>query len=346
MASAAPPSPAPLSRADRGVVDLRSARFWFAALFLALLALVPVLAHLLGQPFYVTLFSRIMIFGLAALGLNLILGYGAMVSFGHALYIGIGAYAVGILTFHGITSGWAQLAVALVTGTLAAASVGLICLRTTGMAFIMITLAFAQMFYFLGVSLKGYGGDDGLALPTRSDFGIGSLADNTVLYYVIFAVLAITLYALHRLVQSRFGMVIRGCKVNERRMVALGFGTLRYKLAAYVISALICVVAGVLLANLTRYTSPAYMQWTVSGELIVMIVLGGMSTLVGPLVGAAALIIIEEVLSSVKLGLPWGLDSFINSHWMAILGIFIVLVVLTMKQGLYGYLAARETRHR
>jgi branched-chain amino acid transport system permease protein len=322
---------------------LTSRRFWFTAVFLALLAIVPVISYFTAQPYYLTLFSRIMIFGLAALGLNLILGYGAMVSFGHALYIGIGAYAVGILSAHEITNGWAHLGVALAVGLVSAILIGFVCLRTTGMAFIMITLAFAQMFYFLGVSLRAYGGDDGLAIPTRSNFGVLSLADATVLYYVTFALLLLTLYTSFRLVNSRFGMVVRGCKANERRMIALGFPTLRYKLTAYVLSALVCVVAGVLLANLTRYTSPAYMQWTVSGEIIVMIVLGGMNTLVGPIVGAAVLIAIEELLSGVRLPLAWGIGSFINSHWMAILGIFIVVVVLTMKQGLYGFLVARDT---
>jgi branched-chain amino acid transport system permease protein len=319
-----------------------SLRFWCALGVVAFLAAVPLLAAAIEQPFYITLFSRIMIFGLAALGLNLILGYGGLVSFGHALYIGIGAYAVGILSFHGVASGWAHLGAALAVGLVASVLIGAVCLRTTGMAFIMITLAFAQMFFFLAVSLKNYGGDDGMALQARSDFGLFGLAHNTVLYYAIFAVLVATLYAAYRLVDSRFGMVLRGCRSNERRMTALGFPVFRYKLAGYVISALVCCVAGVLLANLTRYTSPAYMQWTVSGELIVMVVLGGMGTLVGPVVGAAAFIILEEILSGMKLGLPWKLDAFINDHWMALLGIFIVVVVLTMKQGLYGFLAQRE----
>ncbi len=318
------------------------ARTAVSAAFLLLLALVPVISAALGQPFYVTLFARIMIFGLAALGLNLILGYGAMVSFGHALYIGIGAYAVGLLTVHGITSGWVQLGGALAVALVLAVLIGLVCLRTSGMAFIMITLAFAQMFFFLAVSLKAYGGDDGLSIASRSDFGLFTLGNPTVLYYTIVAVLMLALYGAGRLVPSRFGMVLRGCKANERRMVALGFPTLRYKLTAYVLSALVCVIAGFFLANLTRYASPAYMQWTVSGELIVMIVLGGLRTLVGPLIGAAALIILEQLLSDFHLGLPWGLDAFIKDHWMALLGLFIVLVVLTMKQGLYGYLAARE----
>ena len=221
-----------------------------AMAFIALLALVPVASALSGQPYYLTLFTRIVVFGLAAVGLNLILGFGGLVSFGHALYIGIGAYAVGIPAYHGISSGFAHIGIALAVGALSASLIGLVCLRASGMAFIMITLAFAQMFYFLGVSLRQYGGDDGLPVRSRSDFGLLNLDNAYVLYYLCLALLLLTLYALHRAVHARFGMVLRGCKSNERRMIALGFPTLRYKLAAYVISALICVIAGMLLANL------------------------------------------------------------------------------------------------
>ena len=315
-----------------------------AAAILIALAAVPMIAAALEQPFYVTLFSRILIFGLAALGLNLILGFGGLVSFGHAMYIGIGAYAVGILSYHGITNGWTHLSAALAAGVVAALLVGAVSLRTRGMAFIMITLAFAQMFFFLAVSLKQYGGDDGLAIATRSDFGVSKLDNPTRLYYIIYGVLIATLYGAWRMVHSRFGMVLRGCKSNERRMIALGVPTLRYKLTAYVMSAIICVIAGVLLANLTRFCSPSYMQWQLSGELIVMAVLGGMGTLLGPVVGAAALLVIEELLSSFDLPLPWGVGAFIHDHWMALLGLFIVGVVLTLKQGLYGYIAARPRR--
>lgn len=320
-------------------------RTFVATAVLLMLGLVPVLSALIEQSFYVTLFTRIMIFGLAALGLNLILGYGAMVSFGHAMYIGIGAYAVGILTFHGVGSGWAHVAVAMAVGAVVALAVGAICLRTSGMAFIMITLAFAQMLFFLGVSLRDYGGDDGLQIATRSDFGLFSLDNPTVLYYLTYGFLVAVLFLMWRLVHSRFGMVLRGCKSNERRMKALGFPTLRYKLAAYVISALVCVLAGVLLGNLTRFVAPAYMAWTVSGELIVMIVLGGLGTLMGPVIGAVALLLLEEVLSSLKTGIDW-LDQLISQHWLALIGLFIVLVVLVLKQGLYGRLVAREERQR
>jgi branched-chain amino acid transport system permease protein len=310
--------------------DLRRPSGLLAAATLALLALVPLYAWVAQQPFPVTQFTRIMVYALAAIGLNVILGYGSMVSFGHALYIGVGAYAVAIPAFHDVASGWLQLAGALGTALALATLIGLACLRTTGMAFIMITLAFAQMGYFLVVSLKYYGGDDGLGIARRSEFGLFSLENDTVLYYTAFLLLCMALYASWRLVNSRFGMVLRGCKSNERRMRALGFPTVRYKLAAYVLSALACALAGLLLANLSKYASPAYMQWTVSGDLILMIVLGGLGTPFGPLVGALALLLLEETLAG------W------TEHWMAILGPVIVVIVLTARKGLYGALLERE----
>jgi branched-chain amino acid transport system permease protein len=321
-----------------------SPHFYVPALLLAALALVPVFAAAAGQPFYVTLFSRIMIYALAAVGLNLILGFGGLVSFGHALYLGVGAYAVGMLSAEGITSGWAHLAVAFCAGLALAALVGAVVLRTTGMTFIMITLAFAQMGYFLIVSLKAYGGDDGLSINQRSAFGIVDLTNHTVFYYVIFAALAGTLWLLSRLVDSRFGMVLRGVKSNERRMLALGFPTFRYKLAAYVISAQICVLAGVLLANLSKFASPSYMQWQVSGDLIVMAVLGGMNTLFGPVVGAVSYLVVEELLSSLKPGWFPAVEEVLNRHWLALMGIFVIAVVLGFRKGIYGALIERADR--
>jgi len=309
-----------------------SIRVVVAAVILTGLALVPVLSSLIGQPYYVTLFTRIVILAIAAVGLNLILGFGGLVSFGHAMYVGIGAYAVGILSFYGIDNGWAQLGAALLVGTAVAAVVGLVCLRTSGVAFIMITLAFAQMLFFLAVSLKQFGGDDGLTIANRSDFGLFSLHSNAALYYAAFVVLLLCLAVLSRLVRSRFGMVLRGARANERRMAALGFPLLRYRLTAYVMSALACVVAGMLLANLTKFTSPSYMAWQASGDLIVMIVLGGMGTVVGPVAGAIALLVLEEILAG------W------TQHWMVILGPAIVLIVLTAKRGIYGYLADLDAR--
>jgi branched-chain amino acid transport system permease protein len=313
-------------------ISLRSPRPWLVAALLVLLALVPVYAQLVAQPFYVTQFGRILIYAIAACSLNLLIGYTGLVSFGHALYLGLGAYAVGILSFHGITNGWLQLLVAVVAGAAVAFATGLVVLRTSGIAFIMITLAFTQMFYYLGVSLKNYGGDDGIRLDARSSLAPFDLASNTVLYYLCLALLLALLYFSWRMVHARLGFTLRGIHANERRLKALGFSTLRYKLAIYVLAGCCTAVAGVMLANHNEYTSPAYSAWTVSGELIVMVVLGGMGTVIGPLVGALALLLVEEMLSS------------LTQHWMAPLGLAIVAVVLFAKRGLYGSFHAWATR--
>lgn len=319
-------------------IPASSPRLWIAVAIIVVLAIVPVYASLAGQPFYLTLFGRILIYALAASSLNLLIGYTGLVSLGHALYLGLGAYAVGIPAFHGLNDGWLQLLIALTGSAAVAVVVGLVCLRTSGMAFIMITLAFAQMFFYLGVSLKQYGGDDGIRLDARSQLAPLDLSSNVTLYYLVLAILLLVLYLSWRLVHARFGYTLRAIKANERRMLALGYPVRRYKLAAYVLSAMITGLAGFLLANLTSYTSPSYAAWTVSGDLIVMVVLGGMGTILGPVVGAAALLLLEEALSS----------SF--EHWMAIIGLAIVLIVLTARRGLWGslrgWLIARESAAR
>ncbi|VVE72703.1 branched-chain amino acid ABC transporter permease [Pandoraea anapnoica] len=301
-------------------------------LLLVLLALVPLYATFAQQPFFLTLFGRIVVFAIAAVSLDLILGYGGMVSFGHALYLGLGAYVVGIMSFHGIDNGFLHLGVTLVLCALVGAVTGLLSLRTTGIAFIMITLAFAQMFYFLAVSLKQYGGDDGLPVNAGSRFGSVTLDDPAVLYYVAFAVLCLCVWVGRRLVEARFGMVIRGARQNDRRMRALGYPTLRYKLVAYVISAMVCGVSGMLYANLTHFVSPAYMAWTASGELIVMVVLGGLGSFFGPVLGSAAMLLIEEWLKGM------------TEHWMIIFGPLIVVAVLVSRRGLYGLLGDLQVR--
>ncbi|MBU1815644.1 MAG: branched-chain amino acid ABC transporter permease [Gammaproteobacteria bacterium] len=338
-----PPIHAHANGSDRKKVGLRrpSLKLMVAGALFVALALVPVFSHAMDQSFYVTLVSRMMIFALAATGLNLVMGYGAMVSFGHALYVGLGAYAVGILSLHGIGNGWVHLAVAMSAGAVVATVIGMVCLRAKGVGFIMITLAFAQMFYFLAVSLKQYGGDDGFSIMDRSDFGAIDLNNNVVLYYIIFAALVATMFLFHRLVNARFGMVLRGCRTNERRLEALGMPVARVKLTAYVLSALVCVLAGMLLANLTRFASPSYMHWVVSGDLIVMAVLGGLGTLIGPVVGAILWLAMEDILSSFQTG--WAvLDDFVRNHWLGVLGLMALLVALWLKDGLYGLFTARE----
>ena len=316
-------------------VDFAAPRTIAVVILFVLLAAVPLISQALAQPYYVTLASRIVIYALAASSLNLILGYGGMVSFGHALYFGLGAYAVGILAFHGIFGGWVHLLVAVCAAALVALLTGLICLRTRGMAFIMITLAFAQMFFFLGVSLKQYGGDDGLSFGRRSDLApLLDLQSNVTLYYVAATLLVVFLYCTWRMVHSHFGMVLRGAKANERRMRALGFPVLQYRLAAYVLAACVCSVAGMLLANLATFTTPSYMAWTVSGELIVMVVLGGMGTVVGPMLGATALLLFEELMP----GLLGTIQPSFKDHWLVVLGPVIVLIVLLARRGIYGML--------
>ena len=298
---------------------------------IAALALVPAVAAVADAPFYVGLFACLMVFAIAAVSLDLILGYGGLVSFGHAAYLGIGAYAVGILSFHGIANGFVHFAAALCAASVAALVIGFVSLRTSGVYFIMITLAFSQMVYFLGVSLNRYGGDDGLNIRRHSDFGrLVDLDDPTVLYYFVWALLLLFLGLGTRLVRSRFGALLEGTRSNERRMIALGFPTFRYKLAAFVIAGAVCGVAGALFANLTLFVSPSIMHWTRSGEILMMVILGGIGTLFGPVLGAAAYLLLESVLSR------W------SEHWQAVLGPCLILVVLFSKSGLLGLLASRR----
>jgi branched-chain amino acid transport system permease protein len=228
------------------------------------------------------------------------MGFGGMVSFGHAAYLGIGGYAVGILAKEGINSGFVQWPVALIASGLFALGVGALSLRTRGVYFIMITLAFAQMIYYVASGLDRYGGDDGLTIYKRSEFFDPiNLSNRTVFYYLCFALLLLVLYLVWRLVHSRFGMAIQGARSNERRMRAIGFPTFRYKLTCFVIAGVICGLAGVLLANHTSFINPSIMFWTRSGDLMVMAVLGGMGTVFGPVLGAVAFLLLEEGLSQV-----------------------------------------------
>jgi branched-chain amino acid transport system permease protein len=292
-----------------------------------LLALVPPIAALTDQPFYLDLFRRMMIFAIAAVSLDLILGYGGMVSFGHAAYLGIGAYAVGIPAYHGITNGFVQLGLAVAASALVALVIGAISLRTSGVYFIMITLAFAQMLYYLGISLETYGGDNGMRLAARSRFGGPiDLAQPATFYYLVLAILVLLLLAGRRLVASRFGMVIRAAKANESRARAIGFSPARYKLTAFVIAGGTAGLAGALLANQTEYLTPDFMHWTRSGEIMFMVILGGMGSLFGPVIGAVVLLLLEDVLSA------------LTAHWQIILGPILILVVLFAKRGLFGLL--------
>ena len=297
----------------------------------ALLALIPAFAAWTDVPFYGDLGRRLMILAIGALSLNLIMGYGGMISFGHAAYMGIGAYIVGICAEHEVVSGFIQWPLALAVSALFALIFGFISLRTRGVYFIMITLALAQMMYFLGVSLDRYGGDDGLPLAEPSYFGeLIDLSDKSSLYYLIYALLGLCLWISHRLVNSRFGMVIQGARSNEARMESIGFPTFRYRLTAFVIAGTMAGLAGVLLANHTDFVNPDMMHWTRSGDLIIMVLLGGMGGLVGPVLGALVFLLLEEVLSGV------------TEYWQLIFGPILILVVLYARGGLLGYLTRKD----
>jgi branched-chain amino acid transport system permease protein len=323
------PEPRAVRRLDR--------RAWVLLAGFLLLAAVPPVAAALGQPFLTTTFTRFVIYAIAAVSLDLILGFGGMVSFGHAAWFGLGGYVVAIAAFHaqeGSTLlGWGGSNEALVTWPLAvivtaavALPIGALSLRTTGIHFIMITLAFAQMLFYLFVALKYYGGDDGLALARRNVLPGLDLRQATTFYYVCLGCLAAWVALCRRIVASRFGMVLQGCRQSERRMAALGYPVYRYKLVAFVIAAAGAALAGVLWANAARFVSPDMLAWIKSGELMIMVILGGAGTLYGAALGAAVLLGLEQVLAAY------------TEHWMLVLGPLLVLFVLFARRGLFGLL--------
>jgi branched-chain amino acid transport system permease protein len=304
-----------------------NARTAITVLTIAVLLLLPLYSQVTGNIFVLTLFTRIVIFALAAASLNLIMGYGGMMSFGHAAYLGIGGYAVGILAHEGIGSGFIQWPVALAASALFALVIGALSLRTRGVYFIMITLAFAQMAYYVASGLSRYGGDDGLTVYKRSDFGgLINLSSRVQFYYLCLGCLFGGIYLIWRIVNSRFGMVVQGVRSNEQRMQAIGFHANRYRLVCFVISGTICGLAGALLANNTDFISPAVMYWTRSGDLMVMVVLGGMGSLFGPMIGAIVFLVLEEFLSQ------------ITEYWALIMGPLLLLIVLFGRGGIMGLL--------
>jgi len=297
------------------------------ALMLAGLVLLPLYSQLSGNVFILTLFTRVVILALAAASLNLIMGFGGMMSFGHAAYLGIGGYAVGMLAQEGVGSGFIQFPVALAASAIYALVIGALSLRTRGVYFIMITLAFAQMAYYVASGLARYGGDDGLTVYKRSDFsGLINLGNRTQFYYLCLACLFGVLLLIWRIVNSRFGLVVQGLRSNEQRMQAIGFPAKRYQLVCFVISGMMCGLAGALLANNTDFISPAVMYWTRSGDLMVMVILGGMGTLFGPVMGAVVFLLLEEFLSQ------------LTEYWALIMGPLLLLIVLFGRGGIMGLL--------
>ena len=308
----------------RQVRQLSYSNYIIIFIFL-LLAFLPVYAVLTDNEFYLDLTNRLMILSIAAASLNLILGHGGMISFGHAAYLGIGAYCVGIPAYYDINNGFLQIFLAVTISGIFALITGAICLRTKGVYFIMITMAFTQMVFFGFVSIEEYGGDDGLIINKRSEFsGLIDIEDNLSLYYFIFCSLLGCIFLVNKIVHSRFGLVIEGTRSNEERMKSIGFNTYRYRLTCYVIAGGMCGYAGALLGNFTNFISPEMMDWSASGELIFMVILGGSGTLLGPIFGAATFVLLEEWLSNLTI------------YWQFIFGALLIIVVLFVKGGISG----------
>jgi branched-chain amino acid transport system permease protein len=263
-----------------------------------------------------------LIFALAATSLNLILGFGGMVSFGHAAFLGVGAYTVVILSQMGVVDAWVAWPAAMVVAGLFALLIGAVSLRTQGVYFIMITLAFAQMMYYLVVSFKAYGGDDGMSLPARSRIGFLDMSNDTHFYYVTLLACVAVLVLIARVLNARFGHVLQAIRENEVRMQSLGYAVFRYKLCAFVMSGALAGLAGALLANQSGFVSPAMMQWSQSGMLMMMVILGGVGHLYGGVWGAILFLLLEEILSHFTI------------HWQLGLGALLLMVVLLLPNGL------------
>ena len=312
--------------------------------FALLLLAVPIVADLAGEPFYVTLATRVAILGLAAVGLNVALGLGGLVSFGHAAFFGIGGYAAGILATHAMSMeplafglpGSQQMIViwlaAIAACGLVALAIGTISLRTSGVYFIMITLAFAQMIYYFAISWPAYGGEDGLSIALRNQFpGVNTLRP-LPFFLICYGLLAAALAFFVLLKGSRFGAALQASRQNELRVASVGIAPTSIRLAAFAISGMITGVAGALFADLNRFVSPSMLSWHMSGELIVLIILGGTARLCGPVAGAVLFVVLEFFLGG------------LTERWQFFLGLILLGVVLFARGGIVG-LVAGKARH-
>lgn len=301
-----------------------------SAMFLSLIVALAALP-LVGEPYYVKLATRALAYGIAALALDLVVGYGGLISFGHAAFLGIGAYTTGMLALLGIDNALLVWPAAIVAAAVFAGAIGALSLRTSGIYFIFVTLAFAQMVYYIAQSARQYGGDDGFALAasSRLPFGV-TMGEANTLYYTVLALLAMSLILARLVVASRFGRVIRGARDNARRAKSIGINVYPYQVVLFAISGGLTGLAGALLANVSSYIAPAQMSWVQSGDLLMMVILGSAGTLLGPVLGAAIFIFFEQILSD------------LTSHWMLILGPLLIARVLFLHDGIFGLLGGRR----
>lgn len=315
---------------------------------MTLLLAVPIAAWIADEPFTITLATRVVVFAIAGVGLNFALGFGGLVSFGHAVFFGVGGYAMGILAFHAQTytpllewpfviEGTKSMPViwlvAIIVSGLAALAIGTLSLRTTGVYFIMITLAFGQMFYYFAISWPAYGGEDGLSIYVRNGFPGLNTMDPIQFFAICYVLLVLVLWVVHRAAHSSFGLMLRAARQNEERVQAIGHIPYRLYLIAFVISGAITGLSGALFADLNRFVSPTMLSWQTSGEIMIFVILGGVGRVFGPVAGAALFILLEYTLG--------GLSDF----WQIYLGAILLGVVLFARGGLYGLLVGREVAH-
>ena len=318
-----------------------------AVLMLVLLG-VPLAAWVMDEPFVITLTTRAVILAIAGIGLNVALGFGGLVSFGHAVFFGLGGYAMGILAYHAQTytplihwpiviEGSTLMPVAwggaILVSALAGLGIGALALRTAGVYFIMITLAFAQMVYYFAISWPVYGGEDGLSIYVRGRFPGLSTMDPIQYFAICYTLLALVLFGVARMARSPFGLMLQAARQSEDRVLAVGQSPYRLYLVAFVISGAITGLAGALFADLNRFVSPAMLSWQTSGEIMIFVILGGVGRVFGPVAGAALFILLEHVLG--------GLSDF----WHIYLGAILLGVVLFARGGLFGLFAGREKAH-
>ena len=317
------------------------------AIALALLA-VPILAYLLSEPFIITLATKIVIFALAGLGLNIALGYGGLISLGNAAFFGVGGYAMGILASHaqsdiplltwpitlsGTDSMPLLWLVAILASMLVALIIGALSLRTSGVYFIMITLAFGQMLFYFAISWPRYGGEDGLSIYVRNGFpGLNTL-DPMQFFAICYVLLGAVILFSACLNRSRFGLALNAVRQTTQRVETVGLSPFRIKLTAFVLSGMVTGLAGALYADLHRFVSPTMFSWQTSGEIMIFVILGGTGRLFGPIVGAAIFILLEQLLGQ------------ISDYWQIFLGLLLLFVVLFARGGVIGAVTSREDGH-
>ncbi|MPZ51768.1 MAG: branched-chain amino acid ABC transporter permease [Acidimicrobiia bacterium] len=321
------------------MVGGRSARrpLTLTAVVLVVVGLSPLVANVLGLGYLQGSLTRTVILGMAAVALDFIVGYGGLVSLGHALFVGLGSYTTGVLLYNlssGIGPGANQalvvLPLAMLVGAMLGFGLGALALRTRGVYFIMVTLAFNQMMYFLFNTLEPYGGDDGVRLEERNHLGPLSLESDLVFFYVCFALLVLVVVGFNILIRSKFGWILRGARDNDLRMRALGASTRRYQLMAFVISASVASLAGALAVNESQFLSPDIAHWTVSGELLVMVIVGGLGSLIGGVIGSGILLVLEEL----------AID--LTDDWQFFVGIGLVLILLVARNGVAGVILGKH----